>query len=147
MKPCMVCGGVLERTDHPCVSSVLQPGLHGVYDEVIYVPAGQEFTRLQSLVVCSECRACYQYITVMNGDQIMKTATKPEKGEKAKVETRLELLERARRLAETIQQVTAQKAAASETYNGQIKEAKNELSDTLALLKDTDPDKTGSDIE
>lgn len=77
----------------------------------------------------------------------MKTATKPEKGEKAKVETRLELLERARRLAETIQQVTAQKAAASETYNGQIKEAKNELSDTLALLKDTDPDKTGSDIE
>ena len=67
----------------------------------------------------------------------MTEAIAPASAEQAKKSDRKELLEKVRRLSESIQATESAKKAASKDYNEELKGLKEELHDVLDQLKDT----------
>ena len=109
----------------------------------IVVPdALPRWMRYRWVTQCTGCSTLVEYIVVKDGETIMAEGTSPTKASDAKTASRPELLEKVRRLSENIEATESAKKAASKDYNEELKALKDELHDTLDLLKDT-PDTTG----
>lgn len=135
---CPVCQGDLEYL-RDVIKEVLPAGLHKVADNVlpVRVPVGEPWTLCTQLMRCMHCSTHCKHITLTNGDKTMTDIVTPVNAEEASKPTREELLEKVRRLSETIEDVTDTKKAAAKDYNDQLKSLKDEMHDTLETLKNT----------
>ena len=134
---CTACNYKFGTPTSQYVSDKLEPGTHRVGFDSVDIPDGSEATRLQAQVVCPWCGVCYTHIIIGNGESIMTDTLVKNDNSNPEVGERNELLEKVRRLNESIQEVEASKKNAAANYNDELHELKDELKDTLNLLKDT----------
>lgn len=139
MKSCINCGGELYPLDAEIIK-VLPPGLHKGPDGVLPVPTGCEYRCHQTSVACADCGAYYDYMRITNGDMTMTEGMTPAQAAKAAEPTRAELLEKVRRLNESIANTTALKKSTAKHHNDDLKNYNLELTATLDRLKATNPD-------
>ena len=100
----------------------------------------------QELLACEDCST--RYIHNVKTDQrgmVMVDEVLPAQQADSELEAqsdRGELLEKLRRLEENHREVERMKKAMASDYNDQLKSIKDEIGDTLSLLKDTEAKKS-----